>query len=321
MVVDIPEEPSYFLVLGPSGSGLTTALNTFNDYGFMIVSNVQPNAFETVFDTLLAQKSQKSKVVFSIDLTPQTLDQLPEFIDSIRRLKSRHPHFKILCLDAPEPVLMSRYMDSGKTHRFEQVGLQAAVAEERQVYNNLKKELKDFSIDTSTVSSEELRFKIAKILGIPENSPDFSVYILSFGYKYGIPLDSELVFDMRFMQNPFYDESLRPYTGLDQPIRDYIFALPQAREFFEKWTALMAVMLPWYQKEGKARVTIAVGCTGGQHRSVCMAEALAGYLKSACPTYNIMVNHRETFRWPKTAQENSGLTSVKENTMPVGESF
>jgi UPF0042 nucleotide-binding protein len=200
-------------------------------------------------------------------------------------------------LDAPEDTLIQRYLKSEKKHAFETDGLQLAVAADKKQVAPVLAALKDYSIDTSTTTALELRNKIAKILGQPIENQDFTVYITTFGFKYGAPQDAELMFDMRFMTNPFYDEALRPLTGRDKPVRDFIFNMAHARNFFEKWSVLVADMLPLYQAEGKTRLSIAIGCTGGKHRSVCMAEALAEHLKTYCPTFNVVMTHREMLRW------------------------
>ena len=201
-------------------------------------------------------------------------------------------------LDAPEPVLIQRYLDSGKSHRLEGEckGVQACVGEEKKRFNPLKA-LKDFSVDTSTTDKTELRNKVAKILGITVEDQQLTIYITSFGFKYSIPLDAELVFDMRFIKNPFYVPELKAQTGLDKPVQDYIWQQPSVKQFFEQWTGMIDTMLPRYQEEGKTRLSVAVGCTGGKHRSVCMAEALGSHLKTSFPAYNVVVNHREVFRW------------------------
>lgn len=305
-----------FLILGTSGSGLTTALDVYADYGFLTVANVEP---ASVLETILPLSASKSPIAFSVRLTPDT--NAEALIQSIQELKAKLPALKILALDAPEDVLVQRYLQSEKKHSFEAAeigGLQAAITAQKKLFAPIK-ELKDYSIDTSTTTAVELRHKIARILGLPIENEDFTVYVTTFGFKYGAPQDAELVFDMRFMTNPFYDESLRPLTGKDKPVRDFIFNLEHARVFFDKWADLVADMLPLYQAQGKTRLTIAVGCTGGKHRSVCMGEELAGYLKRRYPSFQIVTNHREMLRWGKLTDSQTVPVKEQPSACSIGE--
>ncbi len=302
-----------FLVTGPGASGVSTALDIFSDFGYLSLANV-PLEGLTV-QALSNVGAGKVPIAFS----PRVTSQLkPEALAaSLLALRQALPDLKILRLDAPEEVLIQRYLDSGKPHGFEtsvKGGLQVAIAAEQQWFSKLwaVPDLKDYSIDTSTTTAMELHHKVARILGLPVENQDFTVYINTFGFKYGIPQDAELMFDMRFMTNPFYDETLRPMSGLDQPVKDFIFNMPHARSFFDQWAKLVADMLPCYRSEGKTRLTIAVGCTGGKHRSVCLAEALAVHLKEHRPDFRVELNHREMRRWaPELAAQAAGSpTSV-----------
>lgn len=297
-----PEQPvSAFLLLGTHGSGLSTALDHFADYGYITIANLQPKQLKAVLPDWLEQPQQA--VAFSLfiggDIDPN------QCVEDIQQLKTQYPRLKIFTLDAPESVLVQRYLCSEKKHPLESIqeaGLQAAVALQKKLYEPIKA-LKDYSIDTSTTTAEELKHKIGRILGHPIQNQRFTVYINTFGFKYGIPSDAELVFDMRFMTNPFYDETLRPLTGLDAPIKEFIFNLDHAQRFFEKWSDLVAEMLPLYQSQGKTRLSIAVGCTGGKHRSVCMGEALAEELRKRFPDYLVLTTHREQSKWQSAAGE------------------
>lgn len=293
-----------FLVLGPHGSGVSTALDLYADFGFLTLAGVDPQQVSQTVSPLL---SGEKPVAFSLSIEPGS--DAATIAQSITTLKEQTPHLRILTLDAPIETLTQRYTQSGKAHPFERTGLKQAIEEEKRLYEPLKG-LKDYSIDTSTTTPAELHHKIAKVLGRPIENQDFTVYITSFGFKYGAPQDAELMFDMRFMTNPFYDENLRPMTGQDKPVQDFIFNLEHARRFFESWSDMIALMLPLYRAEGKTRLTIAVGCTGGKHRSVCMAEELARYLRENCPTFHIVITHREMLRWGKQAEIGPEVGSI-----------
>jgi RNase adapter protein RapZ len=313
-------DANHFLVLGPNGSGLSTALDIFADNGHLTAAGVDP---QQLHNTIAALAQGDAPVAFALRLGPDA--DAGAVASAVDTIKQNLPTLKVLTLDAPEEVLIQRYLLSQKKHPFEaQVpgGLQPAVAADKALHQGLKA-LKDYSIETHTTTDVELRLKIAKILGKPVESQEFTVYISTFGFKYGIPQDAELMFDMRFMTNPFYDENLRPMNGKDKPVRDFIFNMDHARSFFDKWAALVAEMLPLYKAEGKTRLSIAIGCTGGKHRSVCMAEELAVYLKQHCPAFQIVITHREMLRWGKspagTKDDTQQADAQPAPSCPVGE--
>ncbi len=289
-----------FLLLSTAGAGQTAALESFESLGYIAVSGINPWQVLKTFQGL----SQNPHKPFVLSFRVQPDSDAAAIVKDVEALRAEFPDMRVFTLDAPTPVLVERFMLSGKAHAFEasvKEGLEAAIVAEKKLFADIK-ELKDYSIDTSTTTAIELHHKIARVLGYPIENQELTVYLNTFGFKYGAPQDAELVFDMRFMTNPFYDESLRPLSGLDQPVKDFIFNMESARNFFEKWTAMLSAMLPMYQEQGKTRLTIAIGCTGGKHRSVCMGEALAGFLAEYHPGYKIVVNHREMIRWgqPKT---------------------
>jgi RNase adapter protein RapZ len=297
-------QDAHFLVVGPSGSGLTTALDIFSDFGFMQISDMPPAQWVEIFSSLAPKTN---RIAMALAVTPQTAGQIDALIAELPALKAKFPSLRLLYLDAPEALLVQRYVNSGKKHPFEDgQGLARAVSSQSKILSRFK-ELKQrfpngyYNIDTATHTCDELRVKLAKILGINIDTAAMTVYITSFGFKNGVPADSELVFDMRFLKNPYYVDELRPLTGLDKPVKDYIDAEPATQPFTRKWTELIGMLLPGYRQAGKLRLFIAIGCTGGQHRSVYMAEVLADYLKRNHPGYNVVVLHREKDHWPLQA--------------------
>lgn len=304
MGVDGNKNPVYFLIIGPSGAGLTTMLNIFSDFGFMGVGDIAPASLKPVVTALV---SQHPRIAFSLKLPSEwaTGGELDRQVDAlkadIQALQAQYPELKVLFANAPETTLFQRYQGAGKNHALERGSLQQAIALDKSIHDQLKP-LKNYLIDTQTTPADEIPHKIARILGIDYESGPLTVNLTSFGFQYGIPMDAELLFDIRFLKNPFYIEELRPLTGLDKPIQDYIFSFPAATRFLEKWSELIVTLLPQYQQQGKSRVNIAIGCTGGQHRSVCMTESLAKALRQAYPGYNIVVVHREMAGWPKPPQ-------------------
>lgn len=312
MVVDdsgkAPPLPAFdpFFIIGTGGSGLTTALDIFAELGFPTLSGM-----DSVQLPALVPMLGQGQLPFALAFRLRPEEDPEAAARRIAIVRQAVPNLKILALDAPEDVLVQRYLDSDKRHAFEveTPGLREAITLEKRRFLAIKV-LKDYSIDTSTTTPPELTQKIRRILDLPIHHGEFTVYITTFGFKYGVPTDAELVFDMRFMTNPFYDTALRPLTGMDQPVRDFIFNLEHARRFFEQWSGLIAEMLPLYQEQGKSRLTVAVGCTGGKHRSVCMGEALAENLRQRFPKSRIVIRHREMLRWESPAIESEARQSA-----------
>lgn len=297
-------EPAYFLILGPAGSGVTTALDIFSNFGFLQIGDVKPDDFLDLFETI---KTKNKRIALSIGVEKDQTNALNKLCEQLEGIKATTPAFNVLCLDAPESELVKRYMDSNKSHPCESLGLEAGVKQDKEnfkVFKTLKQNFPNgyYSVDTSTHTTDELKLKIGKILGLDCQLSPMNVQIKSFGYKHGIPKDAEMVFDMRFIKNPYYDDALRPLTGLDQPVKEYVYKQPAIKPFMENWFKLLETVIPAYHQEGKLRLSLAVGCTGGQHRSVCMAEALASHLKMHFPSYNIKVTHRETAHWPSAKE-------------------
>lgn len=283
------------LLFGPHGAGISCALNAFQEHGYQVCRNI-PIASLNVF--LSPDITRERPVVLVPDLDPATLTPT-QVVDTFQQLQEQAPGLKLFYLSSPTETLIQRFTHADKRHPFElEAGLRAAIESEQAIYRELKP-LAEFHVDTSTTTPAELSMKVAKVLGKPMETQPLTLYLVSFGFKKGVPTDAELVFDMRLLPNPFYDESLRPLTGLDQPVSDYVFSFPEVREFLEHLSGLLGVSLPMYRQQGKTRLTIAIGCTGGQHRSVAMTMAVARYLQESFPDYRINVLHREQQNWPK----------------------
>jgi RNase adapter protein RapZ len=295
MAVDQGRPPS-FLVYGPVGAGLTTALRYFRDFQFLTVGGVAPNLMDRY---LMVSETGEKPVAITPDIDPFEITP-SEVQSAFESLKAQYPGLKLLYLSCPTEVLIQRFAAAEKKHPYEQNGIKDAVEREQLLFQALKS-LSDYHIDTSSTSDTELRLKIAKILGINAGVQPMTVHLTSFGFKHGVPTEAEMVFDMRFLPNPFYDEALRPFTGMDQAVKDYVFSFSETHEFLTHWQNLLAHSLPMFQKQGKTRLTIGIGCTGGQHRSVAMTMALSEFLKQTFPDYDIRINHREQAHWPSKA--------------------
>ncbi len=275
------------IVTGISGSGKASALKTFEDLGFHSVDNL-PLELLPAFALLVVKSAEIKRAAIVVDVREgQTLDRLPDILKKVRRLL----HTRVVFLDARDFVLVRRYSETRRPHP---LGLSETVSrsivEERQLLDPIRN-VADTLIDTSNFNVHELRAHIQDQFGRHNEAKYLLVSCLSFGFKNGVPLDADLVFDVRFLPNPHFVPEFRKLTGLDSKVAAYVRGFPQTREFLDRVKELMLYLLPHYVEEGKSYLTVAFGCTGGQHRSVMMAEEMAGELKLA--GYQVKAIHRD----------------------------
>jgi RNase adapter protein RapZ len=308
-----PQQHPPFILFGPVASGLSSAEQVFADYGYTVVSHLS-------VDQLAQQGQDWAKPNTLLVLRPLTLgEQVDHLISLLKTLHGQVPTLQGLQLGAPSEVRMQRLLASERLHPLQsgdQSDVSLALATEADLYARLKGATA-YALDTSQLTLPELRNKIAKLLGLPPAQQTMTVTLVSFGFKHGAPRHAELLFDMRFLKNPFYEVPLRPLTGLDAPVKDYVLGLPTAQAFLSQWCALIGLMLPQFVAEGKLRVTIGIGCTGGQHRSVCMTQALAAYLHQQFPSYKVVIQHREQAHWPTKPPVATAATPVSQGVCPV----
>ena len=275
------------IVTGISGSGKASALKTFEDLGYQAVDNL-PLELLPEFAGLVAKSAEIERAAIVVDVREgQTLDRLP---DIIKRVKQILPT-RVVFLDAQDPVLVRRYSETRRPHplrRSETVS--RSIVEERQMLDTIRN-VADTLIDTSNFNVHELRAHIQSRFAHEDQSKRLLVSCLSFGFKNGVPLDADLVFDVRFLPNPHFVPEFRKKTGKDPKVAAYVRGFPQTEEFLGKVTDLMLYLLPHYIVEGKSYLTVAFGCTGGKHRSVMMAEEMAKRLRKA--GYQVKPLHRD----------------------------
>ncbi|MES9682816.1 RNase adapter RapZ [Bacillus sp. AFS001701] len=277
------------IITGMSGAGKTVVVQALEDIGYFCVDNLPP-ALLPKFVELLKDPDHNTtdKVALVMDLRGREFfDQLGNSLDQLMSTPSIIP--QILFLDATNAALVTRYKETRRSHPLSPTGSPLKGIElERTLLAEVKGRAQ-LIYDTSDLKPKILREKI--IEQFRENEQEgFSVNIQSFGFKYGIPIDADLVFDVRFLPNPFYIESMRPLTGLDEEVSSYVLKFNETTEFMLKLIDLISFMLPQYKREGKRQLIIAIGCTGGQHRSVTLAEYLANYYKDQ---YDTNVSHRD----------------------------
>lgn len=278
------------LVTGMSGAGRSTATRALEDIGWFVVDNLPPTLMTNVVD-YVAQRTGSRKVAVVADVRGgQLFDELRESLISI---KDAGHDLRVLFLEAGDEALVRRYESSRRPHPLQRDdSLLGAVQRERKLLSDLRADA-DIVIDTSNLNVHELRRSIEASFG-DDDHVALRATIMSFGFKYGIPVDADLVADLRFLPNPYWDPKLKDLTGLDAAVNDYVVASDQAQEFLTKYAELIDLVEDGYLREGKRFVTIAMGCTGGKHRSVAMAENLSARLVKA--GVEVRVVHRDLGR-------------------------
>ena len=279
------------IVTGMSGAGKTIALKMLEDMRFYCVDNL-PIPLADKFIQLAAGGRGIDQAALGIDIRGG--EEL-EALDSILKgWRERELDFKVLFLDASDEALIKRYKETRRSHPLAGRGrVDQGIAKERERLAFLRRDA-DYIIDTSRLLTRELRQELEKIFIKNQAFRSMFITVLSFGFKYGIPQDGDLVFDVRFMPNPFYIDALRGCTGLDPEVRDYVFSFKETGEFMDKLRDLLRFVLPLYREEGKTVLVVAVGCTGGHHRSVAVIHALAEFIASL--GYRVTENHRDMTR-------------------------
>ena len=283
------EKPGKELVIltGISGAGKASALKTFEDLGFHCVDNL-PLELLPDFAALVGKSTDVEKAAIVVDIREgATLDRFPEILKQVKKVLST----RVVFLDAQDAVLVRRYSETRRPHPLgASETVSRSIVEERQLLDTVRN-VADTMIDTSNFNVHELRAHILARFGHQEKAERLLVSCLSFGFKNGIPLAADMVFDVRFLPNPHFVPQFRKLTGLDPKVAAYVRKFPQTREFLDRVTDMMLYLLPHYVEEGKSYLTVAFGCTGGQHRSVMMAEEMCKQLKKA--GYQVKSLHRD----------------------------
>lgn len=275
------------IITGMSGAGKTVAIQSFEDMGYFCIDNMPPNLIPKFWE-LIKESGKVTKMALVVDLRSRS------FFEEIQNMlvEIENTDFidtSILFLDASDEELVARYKETRRTHPMATNGLVTeGIRKERAILNDLKMQA-SVIIDTTTLTPRQLREKINQTFKT-KGDQGFRIEFVSFGFKYGLPIDSDIVMDVRFLPNPHYIPELRPLTGKDQPVYDYVMSFDETELFYNKFLDLLQTVLPGYIKEGKSSLTIAIGCTGGQHRSVALTERLSGALKE---NYKVNVTHRD----------------------------
>ena len=281
----------FVIVTGMSGGGKRTAMKMLEDVGFYCVDNLPPSLIEKFVELLSVPNSEVTKVALGLDVRSD--QNFGEVEATLKRLQDNGYKFEILFMDASEEALLKRYKESRRIHPLAMDGssVSEGISREKKILKNMKKQA-DYVIDTSSLLTRELKEELDRIFVQNEEYNSLMINILSFGYKYGIPGEADLVFDVRFLPNPYYIDELKHQTGNDKPVQDYVLSFPETAEFLDKLTDMLDFLIPNYVKEGKYRLVIAIGCTGGKHRSVTLANSLYERMKGK-KGYGLKLSHRD----------------------------
>ncbi|WP_332629942.1 RNase adapter RapZ [Halalkalibacter flavus] len=284
------EEIQIVIITGMSGAGKTVAVQSFEDLGYFCVDNLPPALIPKFIELIEGSNGKMNKVALVIDLRGRKFfDHLFEAIDTISHAPHLQFKLQIIFLDAKDAKLVQRYKETRRAHPLAPNGLPLeGIRLEREMLEDMKGRAQQI-IDTTDMKPIQLREKIIQRFSGTEKHP-FTVNMMSFGFKYGMPIDADLVFDVRFLPNPHYIDHMRPKTGLDEEVSSYVLKWTETQQFIEKLTDLLKFMLPQYKREGKSQVVIGIGCTGGKHRSVTLAEHFG---EAFADEYVLHVSHRD----------------------------
>lgn len=276
------------IITGMSGAGKTVAIQSFEDLGFFCVDNLPPTLLPKFLELMKESGNKMNKVALVMDLRGRDFfDDLFKALDSFVESSWATP--QILFLEADDETLVRRYKETRRKHPLAPTGLPLeGIGQERELLAEIKGRAQ-IIYNTSKMKPRELREKILTEFSVNKKTI-FTVNVMSFGFKHGIPIDADLVFDVRFLPNPHYIDSMRPLTGLDKDVSSYVLKWTETHKFLDKVTDLLTFMLPHYKREGKSQLVIAIGCTGGQHRSVALTEYIGHYFEK---DYHTRISHRD----------------------------
>ena len=275
------------IITGMSGAGKTVAIQSFEDMGYFCIDNMPPNLIPKFWE-LVKESGKVTKIALVVDLRSRSFfEEIQSMLINIEN--TAFIDTRVLFLDASDSELVSRYKETRRTHPLAMDGLiTEGIRKERAILDDLKTQA-SIVIDTTNLTPRQLRETINHEFQASKES-GFRIEMLSFGFKYGIPIDADIVMDVRFLPNPHYISELRPQTGLDQPVYDYVMSFPETESFYQQFNQLLHSIVPGYIKEGKSSLTVAIGCTGGQHRSVALTKRLTESFKDE---YKVNTTHRD----------------------------
>lgn len=279
----------FLIVTGLSGSGKSEAMKALEDMGYYCVDNLPPTLITKFAELCYQGNSNIDKVALGIDIRGREFFETLH--ESLNYLEKESYKYEVLFLDCTDEMLVKRYKMTRRNHPLaKDTQITEGIKEEREILKPLRDKAKSI-IDTSNMKPKDLKEEIRRLYIEGKNSPKLTISVVSFGFKHGIPIDADLVFDVRFLPNPYYLEELRPKTGEDQDVRDYVMNSDVSKEFFKKLEDMVNFLIPHYIEEGKSHLVIAIGCTGGRHRSVTISNLI--YDELVKKGYRVVKKHRD----------------------------
>ena len=280
--------PRMLIISGLSGAGRSTASNVVEDLGWFVIDNLPPTLIERVAELAFAPGSSVTRLALVADVRGRQF--FSALVDTIRELRGSNADVRVLFLEADDGALVRRFEETRRRHPASDAGVLEGIRRERDLLGEVRG-MADLIIDTTDLNVHELRERVLEVLGDQQTAP-LRIDVVSFGFKRGTPLEADLLFDVRFLPNPHWSEELRPFTGRDMAVRDYVFGQPATQPFVEAVERLLDIAVPGYVDEGKRYLTIAIGCTGGKHRSVAIADRIGAHLDE---TFGlpVRVKHRD----------------------------
>jgi len=279
------------IITGMSGAGKSQVIHALEDLGYYCVDNLPPTLIPKFTELIAQSRGKINKAALVIDIRGGEF--FPVLFDSLSQLRAKGITYEIIFLEASNETLVRRFKETRRRHPLAAHGLVLEGIKEERVRLEELRGMADKIIDTSDLTNQQLKDQILSIFS--ENKQgQLSITVMSFGYKYGLPLDADLAIDVRFLPNPYYIETLRPYTGEHKEVKNYVLSHPVAKTFLRKYIGLLNFLIPHYSEEGKTHLVIAIGCTGGQHRSVTLANKIAKAL--AKKGYHVSTNHRDILK-------------------------
>jgi UPF0042 nucleotide-binding protein len=285
--------PHVAIISGLSGAGKTAASKLLEDVGYRVVDNLPAELLRHLAQLVARETTQFGRLALVLDA--RSGDAALAYREAVHALESRGITPQVFFLEARDDVLIRRFSETRHRHPLDRVegGVAASIARERDLLSEIRSEA-DVIIDTSELSGRQLRERLYSALDLPDEGQQLAINLISFGYKHGIPLEADMVFDVRFMENPFYIDRLRPLNGMDEEVRSFVLGKPITEKFVGSVTDFLEFVIPGFRDEGRSRVTVGFGCTGGQHRSIAISEEVARRLRESGA--NVTVWHRELDR-------------------------
>ncbi|GAU78051.1 RNase adapter RapZ [Fusibacter sp. 3D3] len=280
---------NFIIISGQSGAGKSQAKKVFEDFGYYCIDNLPPSLIPNFIELLEQNSEGIHNIALVIDIRGGKF--FKDLEDNLKLLTQKNYDYRIFYFEANDEVLIKRFKETRRSHPLDpSARIETCIEQEKEILSALKEDA-DFVINTGTMTQSQLKNEISRFLEIKDETEQIALTIMSFGFKKGVPLDSDYVFDVRFLPNPYYIEELRASTGNDQPVRDYVMSFQESRDYLGRMEDLLEYAVPMFVREGRSQLVISVGCTGGQHRSVTFTNELSTFFKNK--GYNVVTVHRD----------------------------